>query len=228
MHTIANRQHFIGRVPSSGPVAAGQAAWLSPLTRAALAIGLVGAVLFPAVYLLDGLMRSGYRTLVDPISALAIGSGAWVQIANFIMYGVIMIVSAYGWRAVLVRGPAATLYPAARVVSGLALIATGIVHHGPVHNAVSYISLIATVAGLFILAARLHHTPGWRGWASIAVVTAVLEMGFLAVFGRLTTPSGGGGVFEKLATITVAAFIVALTARVLKRRCLILPPAPRN
>lgn len=191
--------------------------------RGTLILGLIGAVLFPAACLLDGALRPGYRTLVDPISALAIGPGGWAQIADFILYGVLMIISAYGWRRVLVRGPVAVLYPSARILSGLALIATGIVHQGPIHNVVSYLSLIATVAGLFILAARLHRSPGWRGWASTAMVTAVLEMGLLAAFGRLTTPSGGGGVFEKLATIIVAAFIVALTARVLKRDS-VLPP----
>lgn len=189
--------------------------------RVALVVGLVGAVLFPAVYLLDGALRPGYNTLVDPISALAIGAGASVQITNFILYGVLIIVSAYGWRRALVRGPAAVLYPSTRILSGLALIATGIVHQGPIHNTVSYLSLIATVVGLFILAARLHRSPGWRGWAPAAIVTAVLEMGLLATFGRLTTPSGGGGIFEKLATIIVAAFIVALTARVLKRDSLV-------
>jgi hypothetical protein len=40
-------------------------------------------------------------------------------------------------------------------------------------------------------------------------------MGLLAAFGALTTPTGGGGIFEKLATIAVATFIIALTARTL-------------
>lgn len=196
-----------GGYPSCVPV--------PPAARAALIAGLVGAALFPTVYLLDGLLRPGYRTLVDPISALAIGSGGWVQAVNFIVYGVVMVVSAWGWRVALAPGRAAILYPATRILSGLALVATGVVHQGPVHNVVSYLSLIATVIGRFALAARLPGLPGWRGWPAAAVATALVEMGLLAAFGALTTPTGGGGIFEKLATIAVATFIIALTARTL-------------
>lgn len=217
--------HTAGNLVSSDrrPLPPDRALALPTSARPALWIGVIGAVLFPAVYLVDGVLRPGYRTLVDPISALAIGPGGGVQVGDFVLYGVLLIISAYGWRKVLVHGPAAVLYPVARIVSGLALIATGIVHAGPVHNAVSSLSLIATVAGLFILAARLHRSSGWRAWASAAIVTAVLEMGLLAAFGRLTTPAGGGGVFEKLATVVVAAFIVAITARVLRRNVRLLP-----
>ncbi|MDQ2786204.1 MAG: DUF998 domain-containing protein [Chloroflexota bacterium] len=208
----------VSRTPAGTiPTARSDAATISLASRLLLGAGLVGAVLFPVIYLLDGALRPGYNTLAEPISALALGPAAWVQISNFIIYGILIVVSAIGWRAALTPGPAAVWYPASRVLSGFALIATGIFHAGLIHNAVSYTSLIATVVGLFVLARRLHREPGWRGWDLAAVGTAVLEMGFLAAFGRLSSHGGGGGGFEKLATITVAAFIIVFTARVLAR-----------
>ncbi|MGI8690018.1 MAG: DUF998 domain-containing protein [Thermomicrobiales bacterium] len=216
----------VSRAPAGAvPTAHSDAAASSRASRLLLGAGLVGAVLFPVIYLLDGALRPGYDTLTEPISALALGPAAWVQIGNFILYGTLIALSAIGWRAALTPGPAAVWYPATRALSGFALIATGIFHAGPIHNMVSYTSLIATVAGLFILARRLHREPDWRGWATVAVGTAVLEMGFLATFGFLNSHTGGGGVFEKLATITVAAFIIALTARVLARHGRIATPA---
>ena len=182
--------------------------------RLLLGAGLVGAVLFPVVYLIDGALRPGYDSLAEPISDLALGAGGGIQIANFITYGVLTALSAVGWRASLVPGRAAIAYPVLKLITGLALIANGIFHQGTGHNVASYTSLIATVAGLFVLARRLHHEPGWRGWASYAVISAILMMGFLATFGTLV-PHHEGGVFEKLATATAMFFTVLLTARVL-------------
>lgn len=169
-----------------------------------------------------GSRRGRIRSKADPAIASQVeghtptaGRSSSILNVNFIVYGVVMVVSAWGWRVALAPGRAAILYPATRILSGLALVATGVVHQGPVHNVVSYLSLIATVIGLFALAARLPGLPGWRGWPAAAVATALVEMGLLAAFGALTTPTGGGGIFEKLATIAVATFIIALTARTL-------------
>ncbi len=186
--------------------------------RILLGGGLIGAVVFPLTYLVDGALRPGYNGLTEPISALALGPPAWVQISNFIVYGVLTMLSAVGWRAALVPGRGSAAFPTLKLITGVALVLTGIFHAGPRHDIVSYVSLIATVVGLFVIAFRLHHEPSWRGWAIYAVVTAVLMMGFLAGFGALVA-HGSGGVFEKLATITAACFTILLTARVLARGC---------
>jgi len=189
----------------------------SRLHRLLLAAGLAGAVLFPVVFLLDGAVRPGYDSLTEPISDLATGPGAGVQIANFITYGALAALSSIGWRTSLVPGAASAAYPVLRLITGLALIATGIFHRGVSHDIVAYTSLIATVTGLFVLARRLHREPGWRGWAPYAVATAILMMSLLAVFGSLVRYHEGG-VFEKLATIAGVLFTVLLTARVLTRQ----------
>ena len=90
--------------------------------------------------------------------------------------------------------------------------------HAQIHNAVSYVALMATVAGLLILARRLHREPSWRGWAPAALTAGVLMMVFLATFGILTAQHGPGGIFEKLASLTPSLFGVALAARLLLRR----------
>ncbi|MFZ0217141.1 MAG: DUF998 domain-containing protein, partial [Candidatus Dormiibacterota bacterium] len=127
---------------------------------------------------------------------------------------VLTLLSAIGWRAALAPGRAAIGYPVLKAVTGAALIATGIFHQGLSHDLVSYTSLIASIVGLFVLAVRLHGERFWRGWAAYAIGSALLMMAFLAVFGALI-PHGGGGVFEKLATITGSLFVILLTVRVL-------------
>lgn len=214
--------------------------------RLLLAAGLLGSVLFNLAFLLDGLLRSGYDSLRQPISALSLGPGGWVQSSNFIVFGALSCVSALGWRATLTSGSGARSYPALTVVSGLALIAAGIFSqdpalgfphgvqspahpsvHSQIHNVVSVASLLATIAGLLVLAYRFHHEPRWKGWSRAAVLAAALMIGFIAAFGA--TDNGGlGGMFEKLATITALVFMVALIGRLLSRDARIFqPPASR-
>ena len=69
-----------------------------------LAAGIVGGLAFTGVYLAEGATRAGYRALAQPISALSLGPGGWVQQLNFIVFGVLVCASAAGWRSVLAPG----------------------------------------------------------------------------------------------------------------------------
>ncbi len=221
--------------------------WVAPNStahRLLLAAGLLGSVLFNLTFLLAGALRPGYDSLRQPISALSLGPGGWVQTANFIVFGLLSCCSAIGWRATLAPGLGARSYPALKVLSGLALITAGlfsqdpalgfppgvpspasVTTHAQIHNAASVLSLLATIAGLFILARRFSYEPHWKGWSRYAGLAAALMVAFLAAFGA-TNNGGPGGMFEKLATITALVFSVALIGRLLTRdaRLSNLPP----
>ncbi|HEV7167892.1 MAG TPA: hypothetical protein VGN49_07985 [Micrococcaceae bacterium] len=132
------------------------------------------------------------------------------QIANFITYGILTALSAFGSRASLVPGRAACAFPALKFLTGLALVATGTFHQGMMHNVVSYTSLIAAVTGLFVIARWLHQEPGWRGWASYGVISAVIQ-GIPRRFRQPDIPRGGG-FLEKLATLTGVLLTICLPA----------------
>ncbi len=70
---------------------------LSPLTLGLVSRGGIGALLFTAVYLLEGVTRPGYDAGQQPISALSLGPGGLVQQGNFAVYGVMLVLSAIGW-----------------------------------------------------------------------------------------------------------------------------------
>jgi hypothetical protein len=207
----------------------------SPAHRLLLAAGLLGSMSFSATYLLDGVLRPDYDSLRQPISALSLGPDGWVQITNFIVFGALSCCSAIGWRATLSPGIGARWYPRLKALAGLALILAGIftqdpslgfprgvagpAHptlHAQIHNAATFVSLTATVAGLLVLARRFAHEPRWRGWATYAALTAALMVGFLAAFGSVTSQGGPGGMFEKLATIAPLLFNIALVSRLLR------------
>jgi Protein of unknown function (DUF998) len=201
-----------------------------------LLIGLVGSVAFNAIVLIDGLLRPGYDWLRQPMSALSLGPGGWVQVANFIGFGILGCVAAFAWRPTLAPGIGATWYPRLRVLAGLAFIGAGLfladpgggfpvgavapatpTAHALVHNLVSYVSLIVTVAELVILARRFADEPHWRAWSPAAAIAAVLMMAFLAAFGVLVAQGGPAGIFEKLASLTPTLFGIAIVVRLLTR-----------
>jgi hypothetical protein len=203
--------------------------------RLLLAAGLLGSVFFTASYLLDGVLRPGYDPLRQPISALSLGPGGWVQITSFIVFGALSCCSAVGWRATMSGGLGVSWYPRLKLLAGVALIIAGIfsqdpglgfphgvpspVHptlHAQIHNVATFVSLTATVAGFLVLARRFTDEPRWRGWATSATLTAAAMVVFLAAFGGAMNDGGPGGLFEKLATIAALLFNVALVARLLR------------
>src|SRR5262249_14105584 len=102
----------LGEAPRSGVDgrALSGGAWLL------LGAGAAGGLVFTGVYLAEGATRAGYRALGQPISALSLGPGGWVQQLNFILFGVLVLLSAAGWRAALAPGRGALAFPVLRVI----------------------------------------------------------------------------------------------------------------
>src|SRR5579885_408574 len=101
----------------------------SPLTFGLMLCGGVGAVLFTASYLLEGISRPDYSAWQQPISALSLGPGGWLQQVNFVVFGVITIWTAFAWRIFLNGG--AVWYPIFRGLQGLGLIIDGFFSQDP-------------------------------------------------------------------------------------------------
>ena len=203
---------------------------------ALLALGVAGSILFNATYLIEGAVRPGYDWLRQPVSALSLGPGGWVQSVDFVGFGLISCVAAFASRPTLAPGVGATWYPRLRLIAGLTLLGAGLfpqdaalgypvgvpqlaqpTPHAVIHTLLSYVSLTTTVAELLLLARRFAREPHWRGWAPAALAAGVLMMASLALFGALTSVGGDGGVFEKLASAIPSLFGIALTVRLFLR-----------
>jgi hypothetical protein len=207
---------------------------LSPLIWLLVASGAVGGLVFTAAYTLEGATRPGYAWLAQPISALSLGPGGWVQRANFVLFGLLMVVSAVGWRRLLAAGRGAIAFPALRAQAGLGLILDGVFSQDPsggyppsartahsiagqVHTAFSALAIGSLAASWFALARRLKAEPGWRAWAPAATLTGVLSLVFIAAFGAAGAHGGVAGLFERLAggldSLLGLALVVALLVR---------------
>src|SRR5215469_10565269 len=196
-----------------------------------LAAGTVGGLVFTGAYLAEGATRAGYQTLAQPISALSLGPGGWVQQLNFIIFGVLVCLSAAGWRAALAPGRGAVAFPVLRVIAGAGLVMDGLFAqdpsggyppgartgvptvHGQVHTLFAMITITALASGCFVLASRFAAEPGWRRWAVFAVAAGVATIVFIAAFGAAGAHGGMAGLWERAAGAATSVLTVAVLAR---------------
>lgn len=134
-----------------------------------LTIGVAGTVLFPIIYLIEGVTRPGYVAWQQTISALSLGSGGWIQQLNFALCGVSVLWLAYVWRKILAGGVCATWYPIIRGIEGLGLLAIAIITRDPLHTVCLIVIVNAMCFSLFVIARRFWKQPLWRGWTIFSV-----------------------------------------------------------
>lgn len=91
-----------------------------------LVAGVVGAVAFCVVFLVEGWLRPGYRPIYHPVSALALGPRGVIQKVNFAVNGVLVTLGAVGLRLDMAGQPAGVAAPLALAVVGLGLVASAV------------------------------------------------------------------------------------------------------
>lgn len=96
-----------------------------------LAAGVVAPVLFAGVSLAQVFTRAGFDLLRHPLSMLSTGDLGWLQIANFLVTGALVIAGGVGLRRALHGRPGGTWAPRLIVIYGIGLVAAGIFSMDP-------------------------------------------------------------------------------------------------
>src|SRR5436189_6149460 len=118
------------------------------VTRILLIGGVVGPLLFIVAFLIEGATRTGYSAWRNFVSQLSTGDQGWVQIANFIVCGVLVLGFALVLRPTLGPGEGMTLGPALLAVFGLGLLIAGIFVTDPALGYPPGTPIIRTVHGV--------------------------------------------------------------------------------
>lgn len=209
----------------------------SPLTLGLVSSGGIGAFLFTITYLVEGITRPGYDVWKQPISALSLGPGGWVQQVNFIIFGVLVVISAVGWYRFLTPGRGGIWFPLLQGISGLCLIGAGAFSmdpfpgyppgitpgpstvHGTLHSMFAWVLIITLAMGCFVFAqyARLAHR---RGWFVYSLITSILILIFWDAFvqgasGNITVLVPLAGVVERLSAVSHALWLCLLVVTLL-------------
>ena len=198
--------------------------------RLLLALGAAGPVIFIACYLANGAAQPGYSSWHDTISVLSLARHGWIQIANFMLYGVLTLCFAAGLRrSGAVRGWGFRLL----VIAGLGLLVIGPFRTDPVLGFPAGQASVTTATGTvhsltslvvflaFPAAALVTTRRPLGGWAAFSITATVLSLLSVAAFFALVTAahnhSGGdspAGLFERLPTVLMGLWQIAFVVRV--------------
>ncbi|KRE29379.1 hypothetical protein ASG80_19725 [Agromyces sp. Soil535] len=167
-----------------------------PATRVLVTAGAVAGPLFVAVGLVQVLTREGFDLSRHPLSLLSLGDLGWIQIANFIVAGVLMLAFAVGARRSLGDGPGRVWAPVLFALYGVGLVLGGAftadpalgfpagtpdgyptewTFHGTVHAFAAPLAFLALVAVTFVVARRLT----WEGHRAAGVWSRVIGIACL-------------------------------------------------
>lgn len=196
------------------------------LTRVLLVCGVLAGPLYIVVGLIQMLIRPGFDPTSHDLSLMSNGDLGWIQIANFLLTGLLTIAGAVGMRRVLHGGRGGTWVPILIGVYGLGLIGAGIfvadpafgfppgthadAHaisgHGLMHFVSGGIGFLALIAACFVFARRFV-TLKQKGWAIYSMLTGILF--FAAFFGIASGSQQGGTVLVFVTLAFTAAVVIA-------------------
>lgn len=98
----------------------------SVITRCLLIGGAIGPLLFIVALLIEGATRPGYSAWHNYGSSLSLGDQGWMQIANFLVCGLLTLGFAVGLRRVFQTGKGSVWGPILLGVFGVSLIVAGL------------------------------------------------------------------------------------------------------
>ena len=167
-------------------------------TNILLACGAVAGPLFVATSLVQAFTRTGFNLTRHPPSLLSLGDLGWIQIANFVICGLLFVAGAIGLRRTSASKSGSVLIGAvgAAMVVGGVFVADGglgfpagaptgepstMSWHAAVHLtafAIGFVSLVAACA----VFAKGYRAQGRRAWAIYSAVAGIVTGACFVVF----------------------------------------------
>src|SRR5712691_9314638 len=215
----------------------------SVVTRFLIAGGAIGPLLFIIVLLIEGATRPGYSAWHNYGSSLSLSEQGWMQIANFLVCGLLTLCFAIGLRQVFPTGRSSVWGPMLLGVFAVGLIVAGLfvtdpslgyppgtqssgpqTLHGTIHGVAGLIVFSSVTIASFVMARRFAGDPNWKGWALYSLVTGVLVAVFFlaatvvsALDERGVLPGSPTGLFQRIAIIVGWGWIALLAIRLLSK-----------
>lgn len=139
------------------------------VTRSLLGYGLIVGPIYLAVGVIQGLVREGFDFSRHPLSVLANGPGGWVQTANFVVSGLMVVAAAVGIARVLGRGSRAVSWFLGAF--GFSMLVAAVLRADPVDG-----FPVGTPLGMPTTISPMgmgHFVAGMTGFVSLAIACFV-------------------------------------------------------
>ena len=197
-------------------------------TSRLLQAGVVAGPLFVGLGLLQAFTVDGFDLRRHPLSLLSVGEHGWIQIANFVVSGALVIACAVGLRRALHPGRSGTWGPLLVGVYGVGMVVAGVFTadpgmgfpagapagvppelsvHGVLHGVGAALAFNGMAIACLVFARRFAALRS-RGWVAASVVTAV------SAVATASWPGGGISVRLVVAAAILFAYLAALAHRV--------------
>jgi hypothetical protein len=152
-------------------------------TRRLLACGILAGPLFVGMALAQAFTRPGFDFERHALSLLSLGDLGWIQVANFLVSGLLTVLFAVGLRKALNHGRAGTWGPALVAIYGAGTFAAGLFStdpsvgfppgapaglpeslswHAILHGVSFFVAFASLVAACFVFASRFRERKQWR------------------------------------------------------------------
>jgi hypothetical protein len=164
----------------------------SAIERTFHGIAGVGPLLFLAVATLEGLLRAGYDSVAQPISALGVGPRGWVQTLNFALLAVSFFSFAAVLKADLKRGVSSMAAPGLFVVMAIGVTIAAAFPMDPPGVPVTLTARLHDVGGFLVfpwiplvallLARRFRQDGDWRAYFRYTLATGLFCLTMLVFF----------------------------------------------
>lgn len=164
-------------------------------TRILLTGAVVATPLFVGAWAIQAFTRDGFRPTLHPMSLLSLGDGGWVQVANFVITGVLIIGGGIGLGRTLYSGRLTRWASSLVILMGCGLAVAGIfvtdpgagfpagapagapemTWHGALHQCgfvLTQLAFTAAAVVLIVLFARNRN----RGWALTCAASLVAAL----------------------------------------------------
>ena len=202
------------------------------LTRTLLRCGIAAGPLFIGLNVLQILTRDGFDLRRHAVSVLALGDQGWIQVANFILSGLLTVALAVGLKRALGSGRASTWGPILVAVNGVGLILGGLFTtdpgagfpkgasealpttlswHATIHQLGFILAVLSITAAAFVFARRFARLRQGR-WVAYCVATGIGIPAF--VVAGLSSLSAVGVLFFVVALL-MSGWVTAVAAELL-------------
>jgi Protein of unknown function (DUF998) len=196
-----------------------------------------GLIAFVVTFLVEGVLRPGYRPSRHAISQLSLGPFGWVNSIAVLVAAASLLALAAGLRTALPTGIGSRWGPRLLAVTGTGLGLTAAILddpglgyppgtpaqqslHGLLHGLLITLAIGCLSAACLVLARRFTGDPGWRGWARYSTLTGLLvTAGYIATAVVTGLDQAGvlanapGGLLQRIMVIAGFGWCVALAVR---------------
>jgi hypothetical membrane protein len=167
--------------------------------RVAAWSGIVAPLLFAFLVGVESVLRPGYSQIANNVSDLGIGPYSIIQNANFILFGALAIIFAFGLGAVLPHGSkssgrakwVAVLFGLGIMFAGITLLFAGSTADSSAvgsHVLASFVAFFAAIGMQLLVwrALRAEDRALWGRYRTYSLVSGVVSLAMLIVFSYLS------------------------------------------